>query len=194
MINARLLGRLAVIAVAIGCAFGAGVGVSADDGAALRSFDRRPDGGPILNLVVPDAPRVVPRVAFTDETGEKRSLADYRGTPAAVHFWATWCLPCRDEMPSIEALQSALGGDIVVLPLSIGRDDAETVRAYYEDQGLRSLPVMIDEEMKTARALGVNGIPTTIFVDGNGMEVARVIGERDWSDPAVVDLVRRIVR
>ncbi len=194
MINARILGQLFAFAVVIGWAFSGSAQVSADDRAALRSLDRHPDGSPILNLIAPDGSREVLQIAFVDEAGEKRSLADYHGTPAVVHFWATWCFPCRDEMPTVDALQRALGDDIVVLPLSVGRDGAETLRAYYQDHGLKTLPVMIDEKMKTARALKVNGIPTTIFVDGNGTEVARVLGERDWGDPAAVDLVRRIAQ
>lgn len=184
--------RLLCLLVAIACLVGAAPAAAAD-AAALRALDRRADGSSILRLVVPDAPRAVPPVAFVDEEGRKRRLADYRGAPAAVHFWATWCFPCRVEMPRIDALQRRLGDAVTILPLSVGRDDAGALRAYYEEHGLRTLPVAIDERMKAARALEVNGIPTTVFIDGGGREIARVIGDREWDDPAVAGLVRRLV-
>lgn len=185
--------RLVCFLAAVACIVGGAIPAGADDAAALRALDRRADGSPILRLVVPDAPRAAPPVAFLDEDGRKRSLADYRGTPVAVHFWATWCFPCREEMPRIDALQRLLGEAVAVLPLSVGRDAVGALRAYYEEHGLRTLPVAIDERMKAARALKVNGIPTTVFIDDSGREIARVIGERDWDDPAVAGLVRRLV-
>lgn len=185
--------RLLCLLAAVACIVGGAVPAAAADATALRALDRRADGSPILRLVVPDAPRAVPPVAFVDEEGRKRRLVDYRGTPVAVHFWATWCFPCRAEMPRIDALQRRLGDAVAILPLSVGRDDAGALRAYYEEHGLRTLPVAIDERMKAARALGVNGVPTAIFIDGGGREIARVIGDRDWDDPAVAGLVRRLV-
>lgn len=185
--------RLVCFLAAVACIVGGAIPAGAADAAALRALDRRADGSPILRLVVPDAPRAAPLVAFLDEDGRKRSLADYRGTPAAVHFWATWCFPCREEMPRIDALQRLLGDAVAILPLSVGRDAAGALRAYYEEHGLRTLPVAIDERMKAARALKVNGIPTTVFIDDGGREIARVLGARDWDDPAVAGLVRRLV-
>ena len=185
--------RLVCLLAAVACLVGGALPAGAGDAAALRALDRRADGSAILRLVVPDAPAPAPPIAFLDEDGRKRSLADYRGTPAAVHFWATWCFPCREEMPRIDALQRRLGEAVAILPLSVGRDGAGALRAYYEEHGLRTLPVAIDARMKAARALKVHGIPTTVFIDGGGREIARVIGERDWDDPAVVGLVRRMV-
>ena len=193
MMGIRILGRLAAAAVLIGVAFHAGAPAAAD-GEALRALDRRADGSPVLNLVVTDGPLEPPPVVFIDEAGNKQSLADYRGRPVAVHFWATWCLPCRTELPTVDALQRELRGDLVILPLSLDRGGAELVRAYYEDHGLTTLPVMIDEKMAAGRALRVHGIPATVFVNRDGAEVARVLGDRDWTDPVVIELVRHIIQ
>ena len=193
MTRIRFLGRLAAAAVIIGIAAHSGTPL-ASDGAALRALDRHADGSPILNLVVADGPLEPPPIVFTDEAGQKLSLADYRGTPVAVHFWATWCFPCRAEMPTMDSLQRELGDGLVVLPLSLDRDGAVFVRGYYEDHGLGTLPVMIDEKMAAGRALRVHGIPATIFIDRDGAEVARVLGDRDWTDSAVIDLVRHIIQ
>ena len=191
MTGMKILGRLAAVAIVGGALYGGAL--LAADGETLRALDRRVDGSPVLNLVVPDGPLEPPPIAFVDEAGTKLSLADYRGTPVAVHFWATWCFPCRAEMPTMDSMQRTLGDELVILPLSLDRGGAEMVRGYYEAHGLTTLPVMIDEKMAAGRALRVNGIPATIFVNGEGAEVARVLGDRDWSDPAVIDLVRHII-
>ena len=194
MTGSRILGRLAgaAVIVAVGVAFQSGA-LFAADAELLRTLDRHSDGSPVLNLVVSDGPLEPPPIAFTDEAGTALSLANYRGTPVAVHFWATWCFPCRAEMPTMDALQRALGEDMIILPLSLDRDGATLVRAYYDDHDLTTLPVMIDEKMAAGRALRVHGIPATIFINGEGAEVARVLGDRDWSDPAVIELVRHII-
>ena len=189
----RILGRLAAAFAVIGVALYGGA-LFAAEGEALRALDQRADGSPILNLVVTDGPLEPPPIVFTDEAGEERSLADYRGTPVAVHFWATWCFPCRAEMPTMDALQREFGNDLVILPLSLDRDGAPLVRNYYEDHGLTTLPVMIDERMAAGRALRVHGIPATVFINSEGAEVARVLGDRDWNDPDVIELVRHIIR
>ena len=93
----------------------------------------------------------------------------------------------------MDALQREFGDALVILPLSLDRDGAALVRNYYEDHDLTTLPVMIDEKMAAGRALRVHGIPATIFVNGEGVEVARVLGDRDWSDPDVIELVRHII-
>ena len=188
----RILGRLAAAVAVIGVALYGG-SLLAAEGDALRALDKRADGSAILNLVVSDGPMEPPAIVFTDEAGEELSLADFRGTPVAVHFWATWCFPCRAEMPTMDALQREFGDELIILPLSLDRDGAPLVRNYYNDHDLITLPVMIDEKMKAGRALRVHGIPATVFINAEGAEVARVLGDRDWSDPDVIALVRRII-
>ncbi len=192
MTSLRTLGRFAAAVAVIGAALYAG-SLLAAEGDELRALDKRIDGSAILNLVVSDGPIEPPPIAFTDEAGEELTLADYRGTPVAVHFWATWCFPCRAEMPTMDALQREFGDDLVILPLSLDRDGAPLVRNYYNDHDLVTLPVMIDEKMAAGRALRVHGIPATVFINAEGAEVARVLGDRDWSDPDVIALVRHII-
>ena len=192
MTSLRTLGRFVAAVAVIGAALHAG-SLLAAEGDELRALDKRVDGSAILNLVVSDGPIEPPPIAFTDEAGEELTLADYKGTPVAVHFWATWCFPCRAEMPTMDALQRELGDDLVILPLSLDRDGAPLVRNYYNDHDLVTLPVMIDEKMAAGRVLRVHGIPATVFINAEGAEVARVLGDRDWSDPDVIALVRRII-
>ena len=192
MTSFRILGRLGAAVAVIGVALYGG-SLLAAEGDALRALDQRADGSAILNLVVSDGPMEPPAIIFTDEAGEELSLNDFRGTPVAVHFWATWCFPCRAEMPTMDALQRAFGNELIILPLSLDRDGAPLVRNYYNDHDLTTLPVMIDEKMKAGRALRVHGIPATVFINADGAEVARVLGDRDWSDPDVIALVRHII-
>ncbi len=187
-----ILARLTA-AVAVLSAMLYGGALLAADGETLRALDKRIDGSPILNLVVTDGPMEPPPIAFIDEAGEEKNLTDYRGTPIALHFWATWCFPCRAEMPTMDALQRELGDDLVILPLSLDRGGAKLVRRYYNDHNLTTLPIFIDEKMAAGRALRVHGIPATVFFDGEGAEVARVLGDRHWDDPDVIELVRHIV-
>ena len=125
MTSIRVFGRLAAAVAVIGTALYGG-SLFAAEGDALRALDKRADGSAILNLVVTDGPLEPPPIAFTDEAGEELSLADFRGTPVAVHFWATWCFPCRAEMPTMDALQRELGDELVILPLSLDRDGARS--------------------------------------------------------------------
>ena len=141
--------RAGLAASLIVAALGASaLSVRAESGNALRALDLRADGSRVLNLVVHDAPLAVPAIAFVDEMGQSHSLEEFRGKVAAVHFWATWCYPCRAELPTIDALQRTLGDDgLVVLALSLDRTGAETVRAYYDEAGVRSLALYIDTRM-----------------------------------------------
>lgn len=164
-------------------------------GETLESLDTRADGSRILNLIVHDAPVEIPSLQFIDERGKKRDLAEFKGKVTALHFWATWCFPCRAELPTISALRRDLAGeDFVLLPISVDRGGTEVVAAYLNENGVTDLPPYVDEKMTMARALRVNGIPYTIFLDREGREFARVLGDRDWSDPEVKDLVRKMTR
>lgn len=165
-----------------------------DAAQSLAALDRKADGSRILNLILPEAPQPLPSISFVDAEGRTKTLADFRGTVTAVHFWATWCGPCRTELPTVDYLQREIGGpDFAVLALSLDRDGASVVEEYYASIGISDLPIYVDEGMASARTLRVIGLPYTIFVDREGREVARVLGDRDWSDPDVVALVRKLV-
>ncbi|MBT6442594.1 MAG: TlpA family protein disulfide reductase [Alphaproteobacteria bacterium] len=161
---------------------------------ALKALDVRADGSRIVNLIVHPEPRTAPNITFFDAAGKTLTLEDFRGQYTAVHFWATWCFPCRGEMPTVDHLQGEVGAEkITILPLSLDRHGPAQVTEFYGEFGIQHMPVYIDEGMDSARAMRVNGIPATIFVDPQGREVARVLGDRDWSTPEVIALVKGIV-
>ncbi len=131
-----------------------------------------------------------PDVPFADAEGSARRLADFRGTGLVVNFWATWCAPCVKEMPAIDRLAKQLKArDVVVLALSSDREGQSVVRKFYDKNQIGNLPVMVDSMSKVARALGVDGLPTTILFDAEGQEVGRVVGEAEWDAPASVDFL-----
>lgn len=169
-------------------------GARANDINVTTAMDLGPDGNPVLRLAVPDLPTPAPNVRFVDKAGAEHSLIDFRGKVTAVHFWATWCVPCRAELPQVDALAKALGGpDFEVLPISVDRDGMETVNAFYAAEGIQALPAYLDLGLKAFRAFRLAGVPATIFVDRDGNEIGRVLGERDWAKPEVLDVVRRMI-
>jgi thiol-disulfide isomerase/thioredoxin len=162
---------------------------------ALERLDKKADGSRVLNLILHDEPVEIPALQFIDESGEKRDLSDFKGKITALHFWATWCFPCRAELPTMSVLQREMEGeDFVILPLSVDRGGTEIAASYLSHNGITDLAAHVDEKMNMARALRVNGIPYTIFLDREGKEFARVLGDRDWSEPEVFDIIRQMTR
>jgi thiol-disulfide isomerase/thioredoxin len=137
-----------------------------------------------LNFV--DDPQPVPDRAFQLADGGSATLADWRGKWVMLNFWATWCAPCRKEMPTLSALQDEFDGDrFTVLTLATGRNDAVAVQKFFDEIGIDNLPRHLDPKMALAREMAVLGLPVTVLIDPEGREVARLIGDADWySDSA----------
>ena len=148
----------------------------------------------LAKLVPAEEPAPVPAIGFTDPEGGTHALADYKGKVVLLNFWATWCAPCREEMPSLDALQSELGGeDFTVVPIATGRNAPEKIDKFYTETGLRNLPVLLDPRQQLARAMGVVGLPVTVLIDRDGNEVARLLGEADWTSEPAKAVIRQLV-
>src|SRR3546814_70278 len=123
-------------------------------------------------------------VHFMDGSGKRLSLADFRGKLVLLNLWATWCGPCREEMPTLDRLQATLGGsDFEVVALSIDRAGMGVVDAFYAEIGVKSLARYIDESGKSAQQLNAVGLPTTLLLDREGREIARHVGPAAWETP-----------
>ena len=148
------------------------------------------DGG-LAKLVQTD-PTPVPDTSFTDPEGGTHSLADYRSTVVLLNFWATWCAPCREEMPSLDALQAELGGDdFQVVAIAAGHNPAPAIEKFLTEAKITNLPVLLDPRQGLARGMGVMGMPVTILIDRDGNEIARLIGGADWASEASKTLIRQ---
>lgn len=135
-------------------------------------------------FVLHEAPQPLPAIGFKDESGQAVTLADFRGKTVLLNIWATWCLPCREEMPALDALEAKLGGaGFEVLALSIDRAGAVVVREFFTEVGIEHLGLYIDASMQASIALAVVGVPTTLLIDAEGRELGRVIGPAEWDSP-----------
>ncbi|GGG52426.1 hypothetical protein GCM10010964_44490 [Caldovatus sediminis] len=145
-----------------------------------------------LALVPVDPPRPVPELRFVRGDGRAAALGEFRGRAVLLNLWATWCVPCRVEMPALDRLQAALGGaEFEVVALSLDRGGPPAVEAFYREVGLRALGAYADPTGEASRALGAVGIPTTLLIDREGREVARKIGPAEWDGPEMVGAIRR---
>ena len=139
-----------------------------------------------LQKLVPTEPTPVPDTIFTDPEGNEHSLADWRGKVVLLNFWATWCAPCREEMPSLAALQTELGSDdFEVVTIATGMNRLPAIEKFLSEIKVDNLPILLDPKQQLARPMGVMGMPVTVLIDRDGHEIARLIGGADWvSEPA----------
>jgi len=142
-------------------------------------------------FVVHESPRPVPEIQFENGQGEAIGLADFRGKVVLLNIWATWCAPCRREMPTLERLQAELGGpDFEVVALSIDRNGLAVVKEFYEELGLQQLGMYVDASGKASRELSALGVPTTLLIDREGNELGRLAGPAEWDSPEMVSFIR----
>jgi thiol-disulfide isomerase/thioredoxin len=137
-----------------------------------------------LAMVEPtDPPKPLPEASVVDAQGTEIPLADLIGSGAVVNFWATWCAPCVKEMPALDALHADLAeAGIEVLAISEDFAGFKAIREFYEVNGIENLEMLHDPKSRLQRAFGLTGLPTTLLVDGEGREVARIVGAAPFED------------
>lgn len=135
----------------------------------------------------------IPDAVFFDPEGGEHRLQDYAGKVVMLNFWATWCAPCREEMPSLDQLQAELGGDdFQVVTLATGRNPLPAIERFFEETGVTNLPILLDPKQQVARPMGVMGMPVTVLIDREGRERARLIGGADWASEASKQVIREL--
>ena len=127
------------------------------------------------------APLALPEIGVVDEEDAPRMLAEYKGQWVLLNFWATWCAPCRAEMPTLQALDAAMGDDFSVVTVATGRNSVEGIDKFFAEAGITSLPKLRDPKSELARNMGVLGLPLTVILNPEGQEIARMIGDADWN-------------
>jgi len=146
-----------------------------------------------LNFVA-TASGPVPELTFLDAEGNERSLQDFQGRVVVLNLWATWCAPCRKEMPSLDRLQASIGGDdLEVVALAVDRGDLTKVLTFYDEVNLEHLAVYHDSSAKAGRTLRAPGLPTTLIIDREGKEVGRVLGDAEWDGDDVITLLNAVI-
>jgi thiol-disulfide isomerase/thioredoxin len=179
-LRALIVGSLAALIVMISSAH-----ARADEQACAAVPDA------LAKFQPPEGTAAVSDVAFVKDGEREVTLAAWRGQGIVVNFWATWCPPCVEEMPALDALHADLAGDgIDVLAVSSDMGGADTVRTFYERNGIEHLAVLTDARSRMGQSLGVFGLPTTILFDGEGREVGRVLGPAEWDAPEIAAFLR----
>ena len=150
--------------------------------------------GDMRKLVFHAAPIATTDEAFTHEDGSEMVLADLQGRYVVLNFWVTWCAPCRIEMPHLSALQSDLGGDdFEVVTIAVGPNPLPAMQRFFDEIGVDNLPLHTDARQRFARSMGVLGLPVTVILDPEGMEIARMQGEADWSSDSAVAIITALL-
>ena len=150
--------------------------------------------GTMTAFVMRKEPVALPDIAFKDGQGNPVTLADWRGRVVLINLWATWCAPCRREMPALDRLQVKLGGDdFEVLAISVDRKGAEASAKFLSETGAENLALYVDETFKVARDLKAPGLPVTILVDRQGREIGRVTGPAEWDSEDALALIGAVI-
>ena len=147
---------------------------------SITSADQKLD---IKNLKIHKEPKKVNDIMFKNSEDITISLDNFKGKLVVINFWATWCAPCRDEMPSLDILQSNKNfQDLIVLPINVGKENKEKAKKFFNDLQIKNLKLYYDDSVKLANTFSLIGLPTTIFIDKDGDEFARIIGSVDFED------------
>jgi thiol-disulfide isomerase/thioredoxin len=144
-------------------------------------------------------PLKLPDLTFKDADGQDKKLSDWRGRTVLVNLWATWCVPCRKEMPALDGLETKLGGpDFQVVAINIDTRDAEKPKAFLRDGNLNRIDYFTDTSAKVFQDLkGIGralGMPTSVLVDGKGCEIATIAGPAEWNSDDAVNLIKAAVK
>ena len=137
--------------------------------------------GDMARLTLVD-PQSLPEATLLTLDETEASLADYRGQWVVVNFWATWCAPCRAEMPSLDRLQEAMP-EIAVVPVATGRNAPEAIGRFWTEAGIARLATLRDPKSGLSRQMGIAALPVTVILNPEGQEVGRLIGDAEWDSP-----------
>lgn len=197
-----LIGGIAGVAIGLAAVYG----VSALSGNAGGDATCRPAvdvakkvapfaRGEVAAVNVAESPLKIPDLAFQDASGQKVTLERFRGRTVLLNLWATWCVPCRKEMPALDALEAKLGGPgFQVVAVNIDTRDPNKPKAFLKEIGVQHLAYYADPEAKVfqdLKAIGrAFGMPTTLLVDPKGCEIGTIAGPADWASDDAVKLIK----
>ncbi len=137
----------------------------------------------IKNLILIEELKNYKEVIFKDENQKKLNLDDYKGNLIILNFWATWCAPCREEIPSLDVLQSdSRLNNLKIFPINIGQEDLIKSKSFFKKLNIKNLNIYFDPSISLAKKFKLRGVPTSIIFNKKGEEFARVVGLIDFND------------
>lgn len=183
----RMLAAVGLFSGLFYAGFGGMANHAVAQGASQLEQIRRDD---MRKLDVHAEPQQLPGETFTDPDGNAYTLADYAGKIVLVNFWATWCAPCREEMPDLDALNADMAGeDFEVVTIASGRNSLSGIRAFFEEEQIETLPILLDPQGQLSRRAGVLGLPVSILMNREGREIARLQGGAHWNDAPAREII-----
>ncbi|MCA3561729.1 MAG: TlpA family protein disulfide reductase [Aestuariivirga sp.] len=159
--------------------------------AATGGLSRDLATGPLAAFLIHPAPKPLPGLSFQDGTGNPLTLADWKGRVVLLNLWATWCAPCRKEMPDLSKLEKELGsGEFEVVAISVDRKGAEASAAFLQETGVGNLRLYVEPSTKIVTDVQSAGLPATLLIDRQGRELGRILGPADWASTEAVALIK----
>ncbi len=173
---------------------GANQGFAQEISPALRAELLEMRAGNMRKLKIQTEPQDAVLTTFTNPAGETLSLADSNGKIRVLNFWATWCFPCREEMPTLEALQKQLGSDdFAVLTIATGYNDLGGIERFFEQAGVTELPTLLDPDSSLGAEFGAIGLPLTVILNRQGQELARLTGGAEWDSESAISIINTLL-
>jgi thiol-disulfide isomerase/thioredoxin len=155
------------------------------------SFGHTEEKPDIKNLILIKNLKVYEKVIFKDENQKDVDLADYKGKLLMLNFWATWCAPCKEEMPSLDNLQVNIGlNNLKIFPINISKESLLKSEYFFDKLNIKNLDIYFDSPTTLAKKFSLRGIPTTIIIDKEGKEFARIIGSIDFSNEKFINWLK----
>jgi len=155
------------------------------------SFGHSIEKPDIKNLILIKNLKVHKNITFKDSNQKDVDLKDYRGKLLILNFWATWCAPCKEEMPSLDTLQANIGlNDLKIFPINIGQEDLSKTEYFFKELNIKNLDIYFDRQVTLAKKFALRGVPTTILFNKEGKEFARIIGSIDFNDEDFINWLK----
>tara|TARA_B100002019_G_scaffold280609_1_gene283738 strand:- start:716 stop:1225 length:510 start_codon:yes stop_codon:yes gene_type:complete len=142
----------------------------------------------IKNLIINKELKKYDDITFLDDKNNKLDLNDYKGNLILLNFWATWCAPCKKEMPSLDLLQTKKNlNNLIIFPINIGQDNIAKSQKFFEELEIKNLRIFFDPPQTLAKKFNLRGIPTSILLNKDGLEFAKIIGSIDFEDEKFIE-------
>ena len=145
----------------------------------------------IKNLIINKELKEYTNLTILDDQNNQLDLSNYKGNILLLNFWATWCAPCKEEMPSLDLLKSNKDlNNLKIFPVNVGQDNVKKAKNFFDDLNIKNLDLYFDEDINLTKKFALRGIPTSVLLNKNGKEFARVIGSIDFNEENFIDWLK----